>query len=86
MEFLQDVPWWVWLIIHIVCCGVGYGLFHNVKNDSLIAIDRVFLIFGILAMAALILEILFLLIWEVIKLPYRLGVFLRDKIGFSLRE
>lgn len=78
--------WWLILIIHILCCGIGYGIFHNVKTDSFIAIDRLFLIFGIISMLALILEIIFRLVWEIIKLPYYLGVFIRDKIGFELKE
>lgn len=78
--------WWILLIIHIACCGIGYGMFHNVKTDNFIAIDRVFLMFGAIAMFALILELLYLVIWEIIKLPYRFGVFIRNKIGFELRN
>jgi len=86
MEQLISTYWWVLLIIHIACCGIGYGMFHNVKTDSFIAIDRLFLMFGIIAMIALMLELLCLFVWQVIKLPYHLGVYLRDKIGFTLKN
>lgn len=71
--------WWIYLIIHVICCGVGYGMFHNV-DTGLIAMDRLFLMFGIVTMLALILQILLILIWQIIKLPYYLGVYLSDKI------
>jgi len=77
--------WWVYLIIHVFCCALGYGIFHNV-DTGLIAMDRLMLLMGLLGFVAILMQISLWLCWQLIKSPYWLGLYIRDKINFQLRN
>jgi hypothetical protein len=82
IEYSFTNYWWIYLILHIFCCALGYGFFHNV-NTRLIAMDRAFLMFGLVIMISTILLFILILCWEIIKLPYKLGVYLKDKLKWE---